>query len=358
MNLGKTIGSLLLFAVAAASADDAHEIVTSADPETRGPNILANGPVNQIDSEVHTSTIAGGGYIFMPQYIGNARVDDSYVPGSARIATISGGYDNLNNQLAGTIAGGAHHALLGAGDHGTIGGGSWNSIVDGGYSTIAGGGGGSDPQSVDGTRSTIGGGGGNHIVGDHSVVSGGYRNVVNGIAAGIGAGRNNFVDASFSYAVGENNHVEAQAVGSFTFGRDVRTGVPGSFSFSARGSAGQTIILNLNNYTEGVAPVILLAQGNWTTPMVPANGMWTGEAHVIGVDAVSKQVAAYKVSFVASREGVLHTEFSPQFDQLGLEAVPAELRIGYNGRLEFVAAGVGSRTVNWNAAIVVSQVNM
>jgi hypothetical protein len=320
-------------------ADSGPEVVASSEPERWGPNILANKQINSIDPLVHTSTISGGGYINRAQRIGSFNDDASYIPGSARIATIGGGYDNLNNQLAGTIAGGAHHSLLGAGDHGTIGGGSWNSILSGSYSVIA-------------------GGGGNHIDGDFSVVSGGYRNVVAGTASGIGAGRNNFVDASFSYAVGENNHIEPQAVGSFTFGRDVRTGVPGSFTFSARGSAGQTVIMNLNNFTQGSSPSILLAQGNWTTPMVPENGLWSGEAQVIGVDTVSNQVSSYKLVFVASRQAVLHAEFTPQFDQLGLSAVPAELRIGSNGRLEFVAAGIGGRTIKWNAAVLVSQVNL
>jgi len=352
-----------LFVTAPLAADDhthehAHEIVESHSPDTRGPNISANLEHNSIDPDVHTSTISGGGYKGVGQHIGDASIDPSYQSGQASIATISGGYDNVNNQLAGTIAGGAHHVLFSGGDHGTIGGGSWNSILSGGYAVIAGGGGGSDPQSVAGDRSTISGGGGNHIEGRFNVIAGGYRNIIDGTAAGIGAGRDNFVDASFSYAVGERNHVEAQAVGSFTFGRDVRTGVPGSFSFSARGHAGQVVILNLNQTTFGESSVIMLAQGNWTTPIVPDNAVWMGESQLVVAEPGSKLTTAYKMTFVVSRQEIKHVEFTRVYDELGMGPVPAVLQIGNLGRLEMIVTGQAARTLNWNAAVTVSQVNL
>jgi len=66
----------------------------------------------------------------------SAETDGDYTSGNASVATISGGYDHLNNQLAGTIAGGGHNELRAGGSHGFIGSGSLNIHNGGNYGAI------------------------------------------------------------------------------------------------------------------------------------------------------------------------------------------------------------------------------
>lgn len=66
----------------------------------------------------------------------SAETDGDYTSGNASVATISGGYDHLNNQLAGTIAGGGHNELRAGGSHGFIGSGSLNIHNGGSYGAI------------------------------------------------------------------------------------------------------------------------------------------------------------------------------------------------------------------------------
>lgn len=65
--------------------------------------------------------------------------DSAYINGRAYVATISGGYDHLNNQIAGTILGGGHNELRSGGNHATICGGSYHIQNAGLYSFIGGG---------------------------------------------------------------------------------------------------------------------------------------------------------------------------------------------------------------------------
>jgi len=76
---------------------DLPALVDGFETERWGPNIVAHSETNAVDPLTHTNTIAGGGYYGRAQLIGNASVDPTYIPGGASIATISGGYNNVNN---------------------------------------------------------------------------------------------------------------------------------------------------------------------------------------------------------------------------------------------------------------------
>jgi len=91
------------------------------------------------------------------------QADSGYVNGTAYVASILGGYDHLNNQIAGTIAGGGHNELRAAGNHAIIVGGSYNVQKAGLYSFI--GGGTQNQQSQD--FGVIAGGWGNWITSDN-----------------------------------------------------------------------------------------------------------------------------------------------------------------------------------------------
>jgi hypothetical protein len=335
-----------------ASGADAPKVVQSLDIRW-GPNIAAHSATNFIDPKTHTNVVSGGGYYGMHNAIGDSSVDPEYVPGTAIIATIGGGYDNINNQLAGTIAGGAHHILYNDGDHGTISGGSSNYIMAGSYSTIAGGGGGGAPQYITGERSTISGGGGNIIDSHYSTISGGMNNTIEGYAGTIGGGRNNSIFSSSSFATGFNNTILSHAAGSAVFGQDVASSSPGSINVSGRGKDGQAILFNLNNKTINNQRLNLLGTGSWTTPKIPEASIWTGDILVTGADTAGRAVA-YKLTFVATSKGVKMFRAEVLLDEIGV-AEPS-LAISSRRFLLYVNGGLGS-TITWNATSTVSQAN-
>lgn len=121
--------------------------VTSGSPSTQ--NIVVSPATNSIDPEVTGSSIFGIGWTVFPNKIGAVAkpvgtdytnpsewaLDSGYAAATlndASVATISGGYDHINNQIAGTICGGGHNFIqYHAEGHSLIGGGSYNWIASG-----------------------------------------------------------------------------------------------------------------------------------------------------------------------------------------------------------------------------------
>jgi hypothetical protein len=329
---------------------DGPRVVDSESPVNRGPNISAHAQTNSIDPLVHTSTVSGGGYSGMAQRIGSSLIDPAYMPGSASIATIGGGYDNLNNQLAGTISGGAHHVLFGDGDHGSVGGGSWNMIVEGSYSTIAGG----TYNRVSNTGAVIGGGTYNILEGGYGVISGGHGNYLLGDTSGIGSGRDNSVYAPNSFAAGRELNILEHALGSAAFGYQVEVTAPGSLNISGRGAVGQSILVNMNNRTFDSQAVYLLGSGTWTTPKIPKNSVWSGEFHIT-VASASGQVSALTVNFAATADRIVSTTVDTTVDELGV--TPPTLTLN-NRRILVSVNGVAGHSLTWNATGTISQANL
>jgi hypothetical protein len=321
----------------------------SDNPQVWGPNLTAHRATNAIDPEVHTSTISGGGYYGRPNLIGTGIGDTSYIPGTAHIATLSGGYDNTNNQLAGTISGGAHHFLYNAGDHGTVAGGSYNAIGSGSYSSI---GGGTHNQITAGV-SSISGGEANVINQAYSHVGGGYMNIIDGYASVISGGRQNIVSAYYAFANGRENTVQSYALGSAAFGYQVESTSPGSLNVSGRGADGQSIVVNLNNRTFDAATVNLLGAGAWTTPLIPAGAVWSGSFNVT-VNSDTGLVAAMRVDFASTSTRVVSTVVTSIADEIGISDPIITLS---NSRVLVNVTGAAGHSLTWNAAGVISQAN-
>ena len=128
--------------------------------------------------------------------------DTGYVAGSAHVATIGGGYDNICNQIAGTIAGGGHNFIkYNAGGHSVIGGGSYNVVGS--------------------NRGFIGGGRANACTGtgEYHAIWTGQDNVVQNCNYGIILnGNDNEVSGDRATAWGDTNAVSGDD--SLSFGRD------------------------------------------------------------------------------------------------------------------------------------------
>lgn len=346
-------------------------------------SILHKTDVNSLDATARACVVSGGGDLgsstraIEPGTNGRNEIGAhaSYVPGTAHYAVIAGGYDNRNDQLAGTVGGGGHnllsylgshgtigggsqHAVLGDSDYGTIGGGTWNVIgatAGGDANTIAGG------YSNDITRgndSTVGGGrdnqvtstgaGGGHTVaggnanaiggsGSYSNIAGGQNNSITstGNGAAIVGGATNASAGAYSVVGGQNNSAGAGATSAtlfgassvasdpyqLVFGLDVSppAGAEGALCHGANGAAfgadgsAQALNLVMTAQTTDAATAVHMAVRGTTAPTIPLNSAWVGTALVIGKRVGQISVAAYWFRFCVSRHtsGNIVVEYEP-----------------------------------------------
>lgn len=138
---------------------------------------------------------------------------DTGATDSMDVTTISGGYDHLNNQIAGTIAGGGHNELRVGGEttsgHGVIGGGARNKILSGDYETIAGG---RLNVITNSDNASIGGGAYNAILDSQSTWGSGFSNIFRASAFSAGFGRLNYATNSpQSFMSGESDLVSGSS---------------------------------------------------------------------------------------------------------------------------------------------------
>ena len=193
-------------------------------------NILEGYKGNNINSDVQSATISGGGSLNNENIIGGntSTVGNSQVPNKADLSgtyahfsVIGGGYDNVNNALAGVLTG--YHCIIEKGaTHGTISGGSFHKIKNGDYPTISGG----TLNEISGSNSTIAGGTSNLITGDDAVVSGGSSNKANARGAVVSGGANNSASANYSTINGGSDNVVSAASAMVTGGtRNTANGV-------------------------------------------------------------------------------------------------------------------------------------
>lgn len=175
-------------------------------------SVVYNGSTNALGATftgvygVRTYTATGDATVKNPV---TRLADTAYTAGQAYVSTISGGYDHLNNQIAGTITGGGHNELRSGGNHAIIAGGSYNVQKAGLYSVI--GGGTQNEQSQD--FGIIGGGWANTISSDNvagadysAITSGDENRITDAFAALIAAGANNVISNPSSLTPSANRH--------------------------------------------------------------------------------------------------------------------------------------------------------
>lgn len=197
-------------------------------------NFVVHSEYNVIENGTYSNTISGGGSSTALNLIGttslpyyndftptNWSADTGYVAESASVATISGGYDNIVNQLAGTIAGGGHNFIkYNIDGHSVIGGGSYNLISAGRSGIFSG-----RRNTITGNKnfSFIGGGDDNNIVGNYSAIPGGLSNAVGG---------------DYSFAFGLRAKANANGVMALSDSTDADFTVSTANVFGARYSGG------------------------------------------------------------------------------------------------------------------------
>lgn len=317
-------------------------------------NLVANWPTNTIRSDLNGSTIAGGGGLAgaNPNIIGSA------AGMTANVATIGGGYDNINDHLAGTIAGGAHHRLeheLG-GNHGAVLGGSYHTInSSGSYNTVGAGTGhtigGSAAQATiagglnntingTGTNAAICGGSTNTASGEASVIIGGESNTASGNAAAVLGGRSNVASKSYSSARGLEattpiEHTHSIAAGKFTTAGDAQT-------FEG---------VLVKTTTDATATSISLAGAYLLT--VPDSTTWTFSILLVGRCASTGESAGYKLEGVIERGvGVATTALVGSVTKtvLGEDVVAWDVSATADtslGDLRVRVTGEAAKTIKW-----------
>lgn len=169
-------------------------VQTEQDGTPPAPNFAVYPEANSIDPNTQGSSIWGVGWTIFPNKIGavakplgpdgtNAaewQIDTGYAAATlndASVATITGGYDHINNQIAGTISGGGHNYIqYNSEGHSLIAGGSYNWIEAGRATIVAG----TNNRVSGDIYNTIGGGFTNKILaGGHNLIAGGEFNTIN-----------------------------------------------------------------------------------------------------------------------------------------------------------------------------------
>lgn len=199
------------------------------------------------------------------------QADSSYTAGTAYVSSILGGYDHINNQIAGTIAGGGHIVLRGGdgGNHATVVGGSYNTQHSGVYAFI--GGGTANENRAD--FGTIVGGWGNWITDDNwsaadqAVIVNGQEGQIQDTAFGlIGNGINNRVINPFSSTSAYHNQIingNGNIVQTLADGLNYSTVLNGTGNTISGGA--HNLAMGLNNNIYGNSGGYNIAIGNAVT---------------------------------------------------------------------------------------------
>jgi hypothetical protein len=213
---GETVDALLSYVSRLTTANDSEvtNLILSGIVLTgrSDNNFIVNSTYNTIDDDVTRCVIGGGGASGFANKIGSTTKpagadftppgwadDTDYPAGAAGVATIAGGYDNIVNQLAGTICGGGHNFIkYNPGGHSFIGGGGYNLVAGSASAIVMGG----HNSIVRGARSFIGSGESNVIAGSYSNILGGNANSITGDYSSIIGGNGNIISSNYSMAFG------------------------------------------------------------------------------------------------------------------------------------------------------------
>ena len=266
------------------------------------PNFSVRPADNSIDSAANTSQLIAGSDSF-PCKIGAASKpvgtdntnpaawanDTGYVSGAASVAAIVGGYDHINNQLAGTIVGGGHNYIeSNVGGHSVITGGSYNWI-NASRSAILGGTDNRITGASTGKCSIVCGKENRIEDGEYSAILAGLENRSNSSGShNLQSGNANDLSGSVSYVVQiGQTHTLSGGSGSIQIGGDNNTRTAGRDGAAIAGST---------NTQSGARSVILGGEGcddNGSIGAVLSGkdglGIFSENSHVTGCTKLSTQ---------------------------------------------------------------------
>lgn len=386
---------------------------------------ILNQEDNTLGTGCNTATLTGAGTSAFPNKIGADGglpigsdndpgwvADDTYTGAGAPaiVATISGGYDMVNNQIAGTMCGGGHNMLsYSASGHSVIVGGSYNWIA-GGRAFIGGGRGnniragsfsgigfGEDCQITSGDHQTIVGGDTNIISdGDQQTIVGGVNNTISGnvvggviiggngntisgsaagacIAGGIGveitggtsafaAGRDNYVQVNYASAFGQGNVASDEALHSLSFGNNVHNYIAGALAFSGKsvqylGDA-QAISWHTSNRTTTTGTTYLATRGTTTYGYLLDNAVMSGMVHIQGIDEATGNIGSWHAHFTVKRYNDTGSSVVVTLTELvdQITVTDPSLEISSWGAVRVAVQGKSATSIVWSARFDVTQI--
>jgi hypothetical protein len=348
-----------------------------------------------------------------------ARVNDTaYTAGTAEVAAVLAGYDNVNNALAGMIA--SQHSMLYTGaDHASIWGGSLHTIYDDAdYSVILGGTncaiegrgryaaivasdgckletGASDAESgfrglisnstnctVSGRNSVILGSSASSINSTYGCIFAGETiSLVNGTHMGAGGnaitmgattissysfawGLTHTIDAGYSSVFGRLHTVASGHEYATCFGERCITPFIGASLRSARhrgnvAGRNQSLDFTCSQETTDTTTTRLSVNGAATYPVQPADSIVSGFALVNAVDTATGACSAFRIDFVSERLGtgtptLRQNATTASYDGLALPTDPT-MNVTSGGIYRVQVVGLAATNIAWDARLVVQQ---
>lgn len=276
-------------------------------------NVIQGYEGNAIAPTIRGAVISGGGGVGQELVIGG--FTDKVVPGNtepnlvnpaiinAHYAVIGGGYNSVNNALAGVLT--AFHSFIGEeATHGVIHGGSVHKMIDGDYGAIVGGTGHIFEVLNGGAYSFIGSGHNHKMHGKFSGIIGGTSHrigMTNTEIEGsfIGGGRLNSIDGNYAFVPAG---WECKATKDFSMARgkgavanNVGESVFTTGKFKTAGDSGQSTMHLFRQTTDGIMQQLLLDDNNSTIVALGVNTSLFLKASVVGFRVDAEGYASFNI---------------------------------------------------------------
>ena len=274
-----------------------------------------------------------------------------------------GGYDNVNNALAGTLMG-YHCYISDLATHGAIYGGSYHKILDGDYAFIGG-----------GTKNLIqnkeGGNYGFLLSGNTNKLYGRFGGVIGGMNNRIG---NETVNKDYSSVIGSYlssidgdyatvlNGNECKATKDYTFARgkgavanNIGESVFSTGKFKTAGDSGQSTLHLLRQTTTGTETQLLCDDsGSSILTPIGVNTTLTITGVMSGHRVDSEGYASFKFTAVLTRTNDVLTVQYSNVENLYTSDPAYNMAVKVNPTLnsyQILAQGVQGHTINWTAKV-------
>lgn len=274
-----------------------------------------------------------------------------------------GGYDNVNNALAGTLLG-YHCYISDLATHGAIYGGSYHKILDGDYAFIGGGTKNLIKNTEGGNYGFLLGGSTNKLYGRFGGILGGMNNrvgneTVNKEYSSVVGSYLSTVDGNYSTILNGN---ECKATKDYTMVRgkgavanNVGESVFSTGKFKTAGDSGQSTLHLLRQTTTGIETQ-LLCDDNGSSILTPigVNTTLTITGIMSGHRVDSEGFASFKFTAVLTRGSGDLTVQHLNVEKLFVSDEAYNMNIKVNPTLnsyQILAQGVQGHTINWTAKV-------
>jgi len=291
-------------------------------------------------------------------------VDSGYVDASAGVSTIVGGYDHVNNQLAGTIVGGGHNYIqYNVNGHSTILGGA-NNRIDGARSAI-----------VSGSSCTVNGGANFGVIvgGEYNTCQGSRSAIISGLSnqiistatySAIVSGRSNKIDTGVDYAAiiaGQGNTIThdyavvlgndgiSDAVGALTISR-TKLSKAGDCQTTIHEYAWRTTNATIANMTQYFTLVAADKAAVAIRAQMVAIDEATGDMAVFVWDGGMKWDGSATATFYDAGGSGASRNFTQIVDGIGVAALPQWS--GTTGVIRPRVTGHATKNIKWSCTAI------